>query len=355
MRLRLLCLALFLAMIFSSVIVYSIDFISDDYFETNTYTLHSYGLVTYGFHDDTCHVSDIWIRGNYNLENDINELQIFATINGFKDTHDPGMNYNYILNNINFYDYGAEYRIFKMFFLSLRGAAPYEVNTDTYLLIPSYYNSYNPSLNTNQPAEPVCEHEQPAQYINTGIYSETPAGIRIGYMQRNFLGIANNFEVAYSQGDYMHEIPSSALARVDFDNLYIRVLEQTHLTIATNYTDFFSYREWMTEISLGSHYKAGDFLISGILEGAYWSGSVTNVYNSYITLNPPNGAIWFRFEEAVTWNEFTLGFRELVMNYAPALYEVSLEKEFFNVNYLGLFLGSDGIYTRIYVGDKVQF
>jgi hypothetical protein len=330
-------LALFTAMVLSAGAVFPLDYIFDDYLETNTYDIHSYGLATYGVHSNTFQLRDMYLRGNYNLSDDINELQIFATVYGYKDTHDPQTNYGYDLGNLNLYDYGSEYRLFKMFFISLRGASVYQFNTETFMLLPAYINSYN-STET---------YDSPQQYIADNVnYVIPPAGIRFGYMD-------DHYELGYSQGDFRHDIPKAALAKVTFDDFYVRVLFQ-HSEIVTNWFDTgLSNEATCTQVSFGGKYQMGDLTFHGILEGVYWGGGTTNTADQ--TYDPLTGNIWVRLEEAVTWHDFTLGFRELMMNYAPTLYEISLKKEFFHVDSFGILIGSDGIYTRFYIGDEIYF
>ena len=208
------------ALILCAGAAFSTDFISDDYFETDPFTIHSFGLATFGFHSNTFQVRDIFLRGNYNFSDDVNELQIFATVYGYKDTHDPQTNYGYDLGNLNLYDYGSEYRLFQRFFISFRGAATYQFNTETYMLLPSYINSYN-SAET---------YDSPQQYIANNInYVIPPAGVRIGYMD-------DHYELAYSQGDFRHDIPIGVLGKVTYDDYYLRVLYQ-HSEIITNWFD----------------------------------------------------------------------------------------------------------------------
>ncbi len=325
------------AMVICAGTAFSIDYISDDYFETNAFDIHSYGLASYGFHSDTAQVRFMYARGNYDFSDDINDLQIFATVYGYKDTHNPDTNYGYDLGNLNLYDYGSEYRLFKMFFISLRGAAVYQFNTETFMLFPSYINGNN-STET---------YDSPPQYVNNNInYVVPPAGIRAGYMD-------DHFELAYSQGDFRHDIPKAILGKITFDNFYIRALFQ-HSEIVTNWFDTgLSNIATCSQLSFGGKYQAGDFTFNGILEGIYWGGGTTNSADQ--TYDPLTGNIWVRLEEAVTWHEFTLGFRELIMNYAPTLYEVSLKKEFFKVDSFGILIGSDGVYTRFYIGDEINF
>ncbi|GEM_PF-1278681 len=330
-------LILLAVMVYCVSRTFSIDYISDDYFETNTFDIHSYGLATFGVHSNTFQLRDMYVRGNYDLSDDINELQIFATIYGYKDTHDPNINYTYDLGNLNLYDYGSEYRLFKEFFISFRGAALYQFNTETYMLLPAYINS-------NNTAE---TYDSPQQYINNAInYVIPPPGIRVGYMDQNF-------ELGYSQGDFRHDIPIAFLGKVTFDNFYIRALFQ-HSEIITNWFDpGLTNIATCSQLSFGGNYRIGEFLLCGIIEGVYWGGGTTNPSDQ--TYNPLSGNIWVRLEEAITWHEFTLAFRELVMNYAPTLYEVSLKKEFFDVDSFGILIGSDGIYTRFYIGDEIYF
>lgn len=302
---------LFLCILFILIAVnfYGLDKINDDYSETNEHAFHSYGLLTYGFHSNTFHIRNLYLRYNYTL----NDIQFIATLNGYKDTHIPETNYNFILNNINLYDYGIYYKFFDHYFLSLRGAAVYRMNYDSLLLIPPFTDTNN-----------AGEFDSPSQYLDR--FLNAP-GIRTGYT-------SDNFEMGYSQGDYRHSIPSAVMAKILFDGFYIKsVLQYEHSNPLVydreNYNVF-------SQLSFGGNIKMGDWIFSGIIEGIYEN----------------HGTLWLRFEEAIGIYDFTFAIRELVLNNQPSLFEFSIKKVFYSISSLGLFASTDG---RIYFGSEVNF
>jgi len=288
---------------------YSTDFIHDDYRETNTSVFHSRGLFSYGLHSNTFHLRNFFLRYNLNIF----DLQFFATLNGYKDTHSPETNYGFILNNINLYDYGATFRFFDLGFLSFRGAAVYKQNTETFLIIPHYTVTNNPA-----------EFDSPVQYLPEFFNA---AGVRIGFIRQNF-------EIAYSQADFRHNIPISAILKYSMDGLYLRGLFQLYyknplVFISTNIG-------MMGQLSAGGEVQIGDFKINSVLDINYGN----------------NNRFWMRLEEALTYQDYTLGIRQFFMNYAAGLYEISIKKNFYRTASIGIFAASD---KRAYLAMEVDF
>lgn len=302
------------ALLFSSALVYGMDWINEDYSETNMNAFHSYGLLSYGFHSNTFHLRNFFLRYNITpLSTEDTEVQIFATLSGFKDTHVPETNYTFILNNLNLYDYGVTYRFFQWFFVSLRGMAPYRLNYDTYLLFPSYTSTNNPA-----------EFDSPQQYIER---MNSPAGIRLGF-------ISKNFEVAYSQGDYRHAIPSAVLLKLNNGACYIRgVVQYQHTNPLIFEPTVFTV---VSQLSAGGEYQFGE-LTFGALAEVTWQ---------------MDGDVWFRAEQALTWNDYTLAVREIVPVQKPALFEASIKRNFAGYCSIGLFGATDG---RAYLATEINF
>jgi hypothetical protein len=297
---------------------YSADFINDDYRETNTVAFHSTGLFTYGLHSNTFHLRNFYFKFDYNFS----DLQFFITLNGYKDTHIPETNYAFIVNNINLYDYGVTYLFFDRVFLSLRGAAVYKLNHDSFLLVTPYFSTSNPA-----------EFDSPAQYMPSFIPDVTdPAGIRFGYRD-------DHFEIGYSQGDFRHAIPIAGVIKYTQDEFYARVTIQRVNSVPLTYVLENFY--WTVQLSSAGSLTFGEWKYSLLAEYT-WQQPGFNGYNL------------FRFEQAVEYTPFavTLAIRELERFDMPFLFEASIKKEFDHVASIGFFAATDG---RMYVGTEIKF
>lgn len=285
------------------------DWIHDDYSEDEKFSAHSRGLLTYGTHSNTFHLRHFFARANYNHE----KLQAFLTLNGYKDTHEPSTEYGYILNNINLYDYGIDYRFYEGFHVSLRGAAPYRENFETYLLILPYY--------FGSPAE----FDRMDGYLNV---QKTGPGIRVGYR-------SEQFEVGYSQGDFRHSIPTAFLGKFAFsDKLYFRgVLYSEYENPAV----FPSEKKWRYQLS-----HVGEANLLPQLTMA-WIVEATSLGNRE----------WrFRFEQAIKHFDMILAFRESFVSGRPVLFELSLKRQIAGVASFGVHYASRGYF---YIGTEVNF
>ncbi len=302
-----------IAAVNTSPVLFGTDYINDDYQETNINAFHSFGFLDYGFHSNTFNVRYLFLRYNLTVE----DLQFFTTVNGYKDTHNPETNYNdYILNNINLYDYGITYTLFKYGFISLRGAASYQMNYDTILLFAPYNLLDDPA-----------QYDAPLQYIPNFVNA---AGIRAGIR-------TDSFELGYSQGDFRHLIPSSIIARYSSDIFYVKGIVQYEHADPSSFdpTDYNIF----CQISSGANYKAGEFKLQGMAE-------VTEFYtnNSYRS--------WLRLEEGVEYQGYTFGIRELLMSYAPTIYEFAIKKNLYDLVSIGFQYATDG---RFYFGTLIDF
>lgn len=303
--------ALAAAMVFLPVLLHAADWIRDDYTETNRHSVHSQGWLTYGAHTNTFNLRKFYLRYNFQLSG----VQFFATVSGYKDTHNPPLDYPYVLPNVQMYDYGAAFRFFDLLDLSLRGAAVYSIDTETYLLVPHYSS-------TNDPAE----FDSPPQYMEEFVNA---AGLRIGLSR-------GRFAFGYSQGDYRHLIPMGAVARYDDGRFGVRVLAQLYNYDPLVY-DIANYRLRL-QTTATAHETFGDWTVKGLAE-------------FYLV----EDSRWdFRFEEAVVYDpwDVTFAMRQIAWNDLPALFEFSLSKRVGGLVSLGAFAGTDG---RIYIGTSVDF
>lgn len=285
------------------------DLIHDDYSEAEPLTFHSRGLLTYGSHSNTFHLRHFFARANYERD----KVQAFLTLNGYKDTHDPATAYGYIINNINLYDYGIDYRFYEGFHLSLRGAATYRENYDSHLLILPYY--------FGSPAE----FDTLPGYLTA---QQTGPGVRLGYR-------GEKFEVGYSQGDFRHVIPTAFLAKYSFiDDMYLRAV------VFSQYQDplnFPSPKLWHYQLSTAGQKQFIPQL------GIAWLAEATRI-------DP--GQWRFRFEQAILHFEMILAFRQIFSTGNSMLFETSLKRRVADLAYVGLHYASRG---NFYIGTEVNF
>lgn len=291
----------------------TLDRIDGDYRETNAHAVHSKGLFTYGLHSNTFHLRYGFFRYNFSVQ----DVQFILTLNGYKDTHIPETNYNFILNNINLYDYGIYYRFLGNFFVSFRGASVYKLDQDSFLMLKPYYSPDNPA-----------EFDTPAQYIPQLTGSMSAPGIRLGF-------ISDNFEAGYSQGDFRHAIPIGGIIRYFNDDFYLKTTVQRVNSEPLTY--FIEKFFWVLQLSSAGHLKIGDFDLLGLGE---------------ITWSQQDGSIWLRSEQGVEWNSWIFAIRELYRFGQTFLFEGSVKYNLFSVAYLGIFAATDG---RIYVGSQIDF
>ncbi len=288
----------------------AVDYIHDDYVELKTHTVRAMGWLTYGFHSNTFHLRRMYLR--YNLQ--LPHIQFFATLSGYKDTHDPATNYGFVLPNVNLYDFGANFLFFDLAFLSLRGAAVYRLDTETWLLLPAYRSTNNPA-----------EFDAPPQYRDEFLNA---AGIRAGIM-------TGNFEVGYSQGDWRHSIPMAVLVKYTGDWFEAKAVLQLHNADPFVY-EFANYRA-RGQANFRAARSFGKWTLRGLAEFSMFEDK------SYT----------FRFEEAVEYDpwDVRLAFRQIACSGLPALFEVSLTREFDKLASIGIFAATDG---RVYIGTSID-
>ncbi|HBE03944.1 MAG: hypothetical protein A2096_11325 [Spirochaetes bacterium GWF1_41_5] len=288
------------------------DTVNEDYTENKLYSLHTRGLFTYGLHMNTFHLRNYFIRANFNYR----ALQVFASVAGYMDTHDPAQDYGFILDNIKLYDYGIQFHFARRILLALRGAAVYRKDFRTMLLIPHYYFSGNPA-----------QFDTPAQYLPV---HKNAAGIRIGWF-------TENLEIAYSQGDWRHSIPMAALARFQYKNFSVRALCQIENDNPLEYE--FSYYTFLEQLSAVLEIPVSAVTLAFITEATYHE----------------DGKWWLRSEQAVMYKGFTFALREIYYRFKknfPVLFEASFRKNFYNIASLGIFAATD---RRIYLGSEIFF
>lgn len=286
------------------------DTITDDYRESQEFGIHSQGLLSYGAQSNTAHVRKLFARANYQKNN----LQLFLTLNAYRDTHDPNQDYTFILNNISLNDYGFTYQADNGLFFSGRGAATYRQNQDTFLLFSPHVYYQNPGETDELPA-----------YFH--VYRTGP-GVRVGYRQ-------DNFEVAYSQGDFRHSIPTAVMSKVNFGPDYLRLV-------------IFSEYENPLVFQRDTLRRQAQLSYAGVRPLA---GPVDFGYLAEVTYHQ-DGKWWYRMEEALRYEGFTLGVRQLWSPTEPLLHELGLKKEIEKLISVGVHYASVG---RFYLAAQIDF
>ncbi|MCX7820638.1 MAG: hypothetical protein N2258_03080 [Brevinematales bacterium] len=290
--------------------LFSFENISEDKIETNTHKIHSYGVLSYGLHSNTFHLRNAFLR--YNLTPFSEKVQFFFTVKGYRDTHIPETNYSSLLNNLELYDYGVNVWLYNVF-LSLRGAANYQQNTDSLLLFIPYKIQND------------TEFDSPDIYKNL---FPSYAGIRFGFDFSNFI-------IAYSQGDYRHMIPSGVFAKFLMEDFYIRWVSLFYHNNPLVYEADNLY--FVHQLSARKDFTFYEFVFSGIFDITYYT----------------DNDVILRFEEGITYSKITLGLRELY-NFKDNkfIFEASIKRNFADIFNIGLQIGTDG---RFYIATEIDF
>ncbi len=167
--------------------------------------MHLDAYYSYGIHSNTFKMDDLFFTFGKTFFGDYVTLSPFLTVNGYFDTHNPYTNYEFIRGNIGLYDGGVQAVFLNHFLLSVRGRAVFDVDTTTFMLMPSYIDRTNPT-----------SYETPHWYLPQTLNG---AGIRVGF-------IGHHYELAYSQGDFQHSIPKSVVFRLNLEYFQVRLLWQ---------------------------------------------------------------------------------------------------------------------------------
>ncbi len=288
----------------------AIDTIHDTYTELDKFSLHSQGLLSYGAHTNTFHIRYAFLRANL----DLSRIQLFITLNAYRDTHNPDTNYSFILNNINLYDYGVNYRFTPWFNMSMSGAAVLRKNSQSLLLMPHYYHPGNPGEFDSSPA-------YMPRFLNA-------AGIRLNFQYKNWA-------FSYSQGDWRHSIPMAFMLKYNHQNFSIRALAQLENTDPLVYSI--------------NNYK-GDYQISASL--LFNLDSILSRSIIEYTFSDIMAKHWLRVEQSAEWNDWKLALRFIWRYDLRLLFESSLSYNFVDSVDLGIQAASDG---RVYIISKVDF
>lgn len=201
------------------------DYIRDDYirklpdldntslgfFEKYPIEVHMDSKFSYSINANTFNMRDFFFTLGQTYHNDWLQLTGFVTAFGYFDTHFPDNDYeyNYVKGNAGLYDGGFQAVLFDRILVSARGRAVYDLSTNTFMLMNHFYDT-TLDLSSNAPFFTDIQGYQLPQNMNG-------PGIRVGF-------IGKHYEIAYSQGDFMHGIPKALLARFNLPNIDLRFL-----------------------------------------------------------------------------------------------------------------------------------
>jgi len=298
------------ALLSSTAVAGYVDYIFDDYHEKNEFSLHSEGLLSYGTQTNTAHVRKFFVRGNYQKSN----LQLFLTVNAYRDTHDPDTDYTFVQNNIGVSDYGFTYQFDNGIFFSGRGAATYRQNEDTFLLFSPQEYYKNPGELDSNPSYFQVHRNGP--------------GIRVGYRKEKY-------EVAYSQGDFRHSIPTAFLGKLNLGEDYLRLI------VFSEYENPVIFQRDTLRRQVQLSYVGMRSIGLGLDFG----------YLAEVTYHQ-SGKWWTRLEEAVRWEGFTLALRQLWAPNESLLHEIGLKKNLEDVLSVGIHYASN---NRFYLAGQIDF
>lgn len=200
------------------------DFIRDDYkrvlpdannedlsfFQKYPVEFHLTSNFTYSIPANTFNMRDFYATLGQTFHNDYMQLTGFVTANGYFDTHYPLEDYGYIKGNVGLYDGGLQAIFLDRILVAVRGRATFDINTNTFMLMPHYYDTTLDVFNK----EALFYTDIPGYHLPQNMNG---AGIRVGF-------IGKHYEIAYSQGDFMHGIPKAFLAKFNLPNMEYRFL-----------------------------------------------------------------------------------------------------------------------------------
>lgn len=199
------------------------DYIRDDYkrvlpdldndslrfYEKYPIEVHLTSTFSYSINANTFNMRDLFFTVGETYHNNWLQLTGFITAFGYFDTHDPLSDYGYVKGNAGLYDGGFQAVLFDRILISARGRAVYDISTNTFMLMNHFYDT------TLDLSENAAFYTDIQGYILP--QNMNGPGIRIGF-------IGKHYEIAYSQGDFMHGIPKALIAKFNLPNIDLRFL-----------------------------------------------------------------------------------------------------------------------------------
>jgi hypothetical protein len=332
-----------------SVSSFALEAIFDDPHPTNGLDVHALALLSYGAQNNTFNLKRYFLRSDYGETFDGVYVQVFAAVDGYKDTHWPASNYTMTMPTMNLWDGGVlaafDLPVPAKYFVSFRAGAIYRANWETLLWIPAIRNS-----NDVAEWEETGYYDSPVQYIQDFFQA---AGIRTGFSGSGLYG--GDWEIGYSQGDFRHNIPMAVRAFWTNSAFELRAVSQMNYQDPTT----FEPTNWMAmgQLSAIAHLDFHPFIVSGLASITGWL----------------DGRAHLQLEESVRYAWLTLAFREIACTWAPALWEGSLYWSFggakkdrptnaapsiFSSDHavsIGMDASTDGITNRLYLGTLIDF
>lgn len=314
------------------------DYIRDDYkrvlpnlktqtnlkfYEKYPIEFHMTTLFSYAILANTFNMRNTFATLGETFHNDYIAFTAFITAYGYFDVHDPTKDYGYIRGNGGIYDGGVQAIFVERILVSARGRANYDINTETFLLMPHYYD----------PDKNPADFDTPDYYIPQVLNGP---GIRVGF-------IGNYYELAYSQGDYRHSIPKALLFRFNIPNIEFRLLYEHE-----NRRDPKSY-----------HISLFDSLVQASTVFRFPLMAETIWINAVFEYTWREGdAQYIRFEQGFEWYMLNIALREMIYiknNKVKAYLEYAIFGKFtagpasFSIGFQG---ATDG---RYYIAGNVKF
>jgi hypothetical protein len=341
-------IALILSIVAASV--YALEPVLDDPHPTNGFEAHALGLLDYGAHDNTFNLKRYFVRGDYGQTFGGACVQVFAAVDGYKDTHWPESNYTMTMPTMNLWDGGVavyfDLPLPVKYFVSFRAGAIYRADWSTLLWIPAIRN-------TNDVAEweeTDNNYDGPVQYIQDFFQA---SGVRTGFSGSGLCG--GDWEIGYAQGDYRHNIPMAVRAFWTNKTFEFRALSQMNYQNA----EVFEPSKWMAmgQISALARFDFDPVTVGFHADLTGWL----------------DGRAHLQLEESVRCAWLTLAAREIACTWAPALWEGSVywsaggwkkdratnaSPSVFgdgNVVSIGVHASTDGITNRFYLGTLIDF
>ena len=106
---------------------------------------------TYSIPANTFNMREMYATLGQTFHNDYMQITGFVTANGYFDTHDPAENYPYVKGNVGLYDGGIQAIFLDRILVAVRGRATFDINTNTFMLMPHYYDTTLDVFNDNAP------------------------------------------------------------------------------------------------------------------------------------------------------------------------------------------------------------
>ena len=280
------------------------------FFQKYPIEVHLMTNFTYSIPVNTFNMRDVYLSVGQTFHNDYVQLTGFITANGYFDTHDPAKNYGYVRGNAGLYDGGIQAIFLDRILIGVRGRATFDISTNTFMLLPHYYDT---TLNLREDAEFYTDI--PDYYLPQNMNG---AGIRVGF-------IGKHYEIAYSQGDFMHGIPKAFLAKFNLPNMEFRFLYgHENRKAPASWNDTLSSSLVQVSSTFRYPFLNNKLWVNAIAEYT-WSeydvrevplGSVNNTNTGTIENNKtipfPSDAHYVRLEQSIEYYMLNLALREVI-------------------------------------------